>query len=179
MLLLGDIEIRRIEETVLKEPTTLFAEWRKEIEDERPSWLASDFYLPAADAFVISIHSWLLRTKRQTILIDTCGGNAKERPASPRFHHLDTPYLERLRQAGVVPEKVDYVICTHLHVDHVGWNTRLVDGRWVPTFSNATYVLSRLECEARDPKRAEPTSRRRRISSSRTASGRFSIRRRP
>jgi len=157
---IGDIEVTRIEEVNLREPPILFAEWRKEMADEYRDWLVPDFYSPDADTFHVSIHSWLLRTPRHTILIDTCGGNAKLRPASPRFHQLDTPYLERLAAAGVAPADVDYVICTHFHVDHVGWNTRLVDGRWVPTFPKATYVLSRLECEVRDPRRTpgkEPT----------------------
>jgi len=150
---IGDVEVTRIEEVNLREPPIMFAEWRKEMADQYRDWLVPDFYVPEADNFNVSIHSWLLRTPRNTILIDTCGGNAKERPASPRFNHLDTPYLERLKSAGVAPEDVDYVICTHSHVDHVGWNTRLVEGRWVPTFPKATYILSRTECEARDPRR--------------------------
>ena len=63
------------------------------------------------------------------------------------FDHLQTPWLERLAEAGVLPEAVDYVLMTHLHSDHTGWNTRLVDGRWVPTFPNARYVMSRAEQE--------------------------------
>jgi glyoxylase-like metal-dependent hydrolase (beta-lactamase superfamily II) len=149
---IGDVEVTRIEEVNLREPPIMFAEWRKEMAGEY-DWLVPDFYIPEADNFQVSIHSWLLRTPSHTILIDTCGGNAKVRPASPRFHQLNTPYLERLQAAGVAPGDVDYVICTHFHVDHVGWNTRLVEGRWVPTFPKATYILSRIECEARDPRR--------------------------
>ncbi len=150
---IGDVEVTRIEELNLRELPILFAEWRKEMAGDYKDWLSPDFYIPDADTFLVSIHTWLLRTPRHTILIDTCGGNAKERPASPRFHRLDIPYLERLAAAGVTPGDVDYVICTHTHVDHVGWNTRLLDGRWVPTFPKATYILSRIECEARDPRR--------------------------
>nr|WP_231710286.1 MBL fold metallo-hydrolase [Roseibium limicola] len=86
-----------------------------------------------------------------TILIDTGSGNTKDRPLSPRFAGLDTPYLERLKAAGVAPEDVDYVLLTHLHIDHVGWNTVLSDGKWVPTFPNATYVMTRTDREAKDP----------------------------
>ena len=146
MVRIGEIEVTRIEELNLTEPPIMFAEWRKEMAEDYRDWLLPDFYIPETDSFHVSIHSWLLKTPSHTIVIDTCGGNDKQRPASPRFHQLNTPYLERLKAAGVAPEDVDLVICTHFHVDHVGWNTRLVDGRWVPTFPKATYILSRIEC---------------------------------
>lgn len=96
-----------------------------------------------------SIHTWVVKTQRHTILIDTASGNNKERPLKPIFHHLQLPYLERLEAVGVMPDTVDYVLLTHLHVDHVGWNTRLVDGRWVPTFPNARYVFPKVEQDYR------------------------------
>jgi len=80
-----------------------------------------------------------------TILLDSCAGNHKERPWLPRFHQLEIPFLERLRCAGVPPDDIDIVLCTHLHADHVGWNARLENGRWVPTFPNARYLFSRIE----------------------------------
>ena len=152
MLPLGDFKITRIEEMALAEPTALFAEWTPEIGKQNP-WFDQRYYDEEAQTFVISVHSWLVKTPNQTILIDTSGGNGKERPASPRFANLNTPFLERLQAAGATPEDVDLVLLTHLHVDHVGWNTRLVDGRWVPTFPNATYVMPWVEVEWRDPKR--------------------------
>jgi glyoxylase-like metal-dependent hydrolase (beta-lactamase superfamily II) len=79
------------------------------------------------------------------ILIDTCVGNHKSRPHRPKWHLMETPYLARLKAAGVEPDQVDMVMCTHLHVDHVGWNTRLENGKWVPTFKNAKYVFSRTD----------------------------------
>lgn len=153
MLKIGQVEITRIEEVVLHEQTNLFSEWSDATLAEHRDLLVPNFYDAEAGAFRVSIHSWLLRTPAQTILVDTCSGNFKERPASPRFHRLDTPYLDRLKAAGVAPEDVDIVINTHLHVDHVGWNTRLDDGRWVPTFPNAKYVFPRVEVEWRDPRR--------------------------
>ena len=102
-------------------------------------------YHEGLDRLVASVHSWVIKTEHYTILVDTCIGNHKERPAMERWHHLDLPFLERLAEAGVQPEEVDYVMCTHLHVDHVGWNTRLLDGRWVPTFPNARYLFHRTE----------------------------------
>lgn len=108
-------------------------------------WLVPNHYLPAIDRLQTSVHSWLIRTGELNILIDTCGGNHKHRPWSPRYHMLDTPYLSRLAEAGIAPEQIDLVMCTHLHADHVGWNTRLEDGRWVPTFPKAKYLISRKE----------------------------------
>jgi glyoxylase-like metal-dependent hydrolase (beta-lactamase superfamily II) len=93
----------------------------------------------------LGIHSWLVRTPRHTILIDTATGNGKDRPAVPVMHRLDVPYLQRLEAAGVRPEDVDHVLITHVHADHVGWNTRLVDGLWVPTFHNARHHFSLVE----------------------------------
>lgn len=98
-----------------------------------------------------SFHSWLIRTehggRRQTILLDACSGNHKPRPWQPRFNQLDTPYMERLRAAGAQPEDIDIVLCTHLHADHVGWNTIERDGRWVPTFPNVRYLFSRTDAD--------------------------------
>jgi glyoxylase-like metal-dependent hydrolase (beta-lactamase superfamily II) len=89
-----------------------------------------------------SIHVWLVRTPTRAILVDTGAGNDKDRPNVPSLNHLNEPFLDRLKAAGVRPEEVDLVLLTHLHIDHVGWNTRMVDGRWAPTFPNARYVFS-------------------------------------
>ncbi|MCK1353259.1 MBL fold metallo-hydrolase [Bradyrhizobium sp. CW7] len=92
-------------------------------------------------------HAYLIRTRHHTILFDTCCGNDKERAYYPEWHHLRTPFLDNLERAGVLPEKVDFVMCSHLHADHIGWNTRLQNGEWVPTFPNARYLISRGEFE--------------------------------
>ena len=95
---------------------------------------------------ILAIQTFVLRAAGRTILIDTCVGEGKERPLVPDFHRRhQSGFLERLAQAGVRPESVDLVFCTHLHVDHVGWNTRLLDGRWAPTFPNARYLIGRRE----------------------------------
>lgn len=93
----------------------------------------------------LSVHSWVVWHLGKILIVDTGAGNGKERPHAPYFDHLKTPYLSRLRVIGVEPECVDYVLHTHLHVDHVGWNTTLVSGRWEPTFPNARHVFSRKE----------------------------------
>ena len=113
--------------------------------DPHLDWLAPDHWDPAEQAIHISHHAWLVRTPGSIVVIDPCVGNGRHRPKLPFYDNLNTPFLERLEATGVKPEDVDFVVCTHLHVDHVGWNTHLRDGRWVPTFPNAKYVFSRRE----------------------------------
>ncbi|MEM7411411.1 MAG: MBL fold metallo-hydrolase [Myxococcota bacterium] len=105
-------------------------------------WLAP--FLDANGALLYSIHCLVIEVDGQVIVVDTCIGNDKPRNL-PFWSHLDTPFLERFREAGFEPERVDRVLCTHMHIDHVGWNTRLVDGRWVPTFPNARYLFHEKE----------------------------------
>jgi len=94
----------------------------------------------------LAIQSFVLRVAGRTILIDPCVGEHKERPTQPDWNLRDaTGYLSRLAAAGVRPDEVDVVFCTHLHSDHVGWNTQLKDGRWVPTFPKARYLIGRGE----------------------------------
>ena len=93
-----------------------------------------------------SPESYLVRTPHHTILVDACGGNDEDRNR-PLFDHAETTWLDTLAAAGCRPEQIDFVLCTHLHVDHVGWNTRLVDGRWVPTFPNAKYLFARTKLD--------------------------------
>lgn len=119
---------------------------------QHAGWLVPDHYLPAVDRLITSVHSWLIRTARHTILLDTCGGNHKPRPFAPRFNMLNTAYESRLAEAGLRPEDIDIVMCTHLHADHIGWNTVQRDGRWVPTFPRARYLLSRRELAFWDPR---------------------------
>ncbi len=94
----------------------------------------------------MSIHALVVDTGGKVILVDTCVGNDKQRNI-PAWSNLQTNFLERLKVAGYPSERIDIVLCTHLHVDHVGWNTMLVDGKWVPTFPNARYLIGRKEWE--------------------------------
>jgi glyoxylase-like metal-dependent hydrolase (beta-lactamase superfamily II) len=143
----GDVTITKIDEMRLNvaSPSFLYPEWDNAELALNRYWLMPNNMHAETGNLVQSVHTWLVRTRHHTILIDTACGNGKERPQNPIFHHLDIPYLERLAAAGVRPEDVDYVLLTHLHVDHCGWNTRLVDGRWVPTFPSARYVFARVE----------------------------------
>ena len=93
----------------------------------------------------MSSHSLILRTPQGNVMVDTCVGNDKPRPQIPPWHMQSWPYLERLGKLGLTPADIDYVCCTHLHADHVGWNTRLNNGVWVPTFPNARYLFAEPE----------------------------------
>ena len=127
------------------DPVEFFPDWDVEVLREHAELLGPRLVDPASGKLVFSFHSFVVRTGRHTILIDACIGNDKERPARPQWHRMRTSYIEDLARAGVRVEEVDYVMCTHLHWDHVGWNTRLLDGRWVPTFPNAKYIMAKRE----------------------------------
>ena len=104
----------------------------------------------AAGAILLAVQSHLVRAGGKTILIDTCVGEHKQRPARADWHNRGaTRYLANLKACGCTPDDVDIVMCTHLHADHVGWNTRLENGQWVPTFPNARYLMSMREVEQR------------------------------
>jgi glyoxylase-like metal-dependent hydrolase (beta-lactamase superfamily II) len=95
----------------------------------------------------MSIHSFVVETPDRRIIVDTCLGNNKQQRRIPHWNDRDGPFLADLAAAGFPAESIDTVLCTHLHVDHVGWNTRLVDGKWVPTFPRAQYLMGRAEHE--------------------------------
>ena len=142
---IGDIEVARVVENegAFSPVDFLLPGFTAELLKEH-AWLQPEF-VDRENRVMMSFHSYVVRTPRHTILIDGCVGNGKERPARPMWHRQEGPYLDRLAAAGVRPEEIDVVFCTHLHADHVGWNTRLRDGRWVPTFPNAKYLFSREE----------------------------------
>jgi glyoxylase-like metal-dependent hydrolase (beta-lactamase superfamily II) len=118
------------------------------------SWLAPDHWNPATDAYHGAVQTWVLRSEGRTILIDTGVGNDRHRPQIPLFDHLSTPFLDRLAEAGVRPQDVDVVVNTHVHYDHVGWNTRRDGDAWVPAFPNATYLIPRADQVYFDPRNA-------------------------
>lgn len=107
------------------------------------AWMAPHF-MDEEGRLRMSVHALVVDTGERRILVDTCIGNDKERPV-PAWSNLQTRFLEDLEEAGYAPSTIDTVLCTHLHVDHVGWNTRLVEGRWVPTFPRARYLFSERE----------------------------------
>ena len=152
----GRARVTRIEEwrgTFLT-PAILFAGYTPEAYAATRGDIARAYLDPATDAIEARLQSWVIEHDGQTVLIDTGAGNDKDRPGLPVFGNLATPFLERLAQAGFEPKDIDLVICTHLHVDHVGWNTRLVGGEWQPTFPRARYVFTAPDAEYWDPRNA-------------------------
>ncbi|ARS52800.1 MBL fold metallo-hydrolase [Kushneria konosiri] len=142
----GEADIFRVTEQVAEFPSAkLFPEHRSELN-------AADI----PDMVAISIHSWVVRTPTRLIIIDTATGNHRDRGGHPLFHNLQTPYAERLTEAGVDRHAVDTVLLTHLHTDHVGWNTYQDNGHWRPMFPNARHVFSAAELDRwqRDPAHA-------------------------
>jgi len=109
-------------------------------------WLIPDFATEEG-RLKMSIHALVVETPSHRIVVDTGLGNDKEGRSVPTWNNRQGPFLETLTDAGFPPDSINTVLCTHLHVDHVGWNTRLVGGQWVPTFANARYVFGKTEYE--------------------------------
>lgn len=146
---LGQLTVRRINEGDGALPLSM-ALPQASTEDMAAlkAWYWSDELAldPAAAMFKLIVRSYVLQVDGLNIMIDTCNGNDKVRSV-PFANNLQTPYLRDLAAQGLKPEDIHLVLCTHLHADHVGWNTRLENGRWVPTFPNARYVIGRRDYE--------------------------------
>ncbi len=125
------------------DPLEFFPTLSKDLLEENRSWLEPHCIDPATGKLVLCIQSFVIKTPHHNILIDSCVGNHKPRPARPMWNMMNSDRFEKsLAAAGLGVNDIDYVMCTHLHVDHVGWNTRLENGRWVPTFPKARYVMA-------------------------------------
>lgn len=137
----GALTVTRITETEIAgfAPAALFPDLAGVADD--PALFPSQLLNPAGQVR-LAVHSWLIRGPQGTMLVDTGIGAGKERPLSPHFHRVSSDFLGQLATAGVRPVDIDHVLLTHLHVDHVGWNTVAIDGVWLPTFPNARYVFS-------------------------------------
>jgi glyoxylase-like metal-dependent hydrolase (beta-lactamase superfamily II) len=146
----GDLTIHRVieSEAPLFDPLTFFPTLTRELLEENLSWLRPDFIDPVSGQLILCIQSYIVRTPHHNILIDSCVGNHKDRPTHPFWSGLTSDrYEKNLAATGLGVNDIDFVMCTHMHVDHVGWNTRLENGRWVPTFPNAKYVFTARELE--------------------------------
>lgn len=139
---IGDVKITQIVElTTASLGPHLLPQATPEAMAQVP-WLAP--FLDEDHRLVLSMHALVLETQGQTIMVDTCIGNDKER-TYPRWNQMQGDFLDRFAGAGFTTEQIDTVLCTHMHVDHVGWNTRLVDGQWQPTFARADYLFAEEE----------------------------------
>jgi len=142
---IGDVSITKVLEMEKHWPFSALLPGAEEVIDDL-DWLRPDFVTDEG-RMKLSIHALVIESDGQTIIVDTCCGNNKDRPGAPAFDNLETDFLGELSRCGFSPTDVDVVLSTHLHVDHVGWNTQLIDGTWVPTFPNAEYLFVRPEFE--------------------------------
>jgi glyoxylase-like metal-dependent hydrolase (beta-lactamase superfamily II) len=137
----GDTTITKITEIFYSEFPDLIPAATPEVVKKVP-WLFPHFVTPEGKLSV-SIHSLVVDTPSAKLVVDTCIGNGRDREPFSIMSNLSTSYLEDMIAAGYPPESINYVLCTHLHLDHVGWNTRLVNGKWVPTFPKASYLMDK------------------------------------
>jgi glyoxylase-like metal-dependent hydrolase (beta-lactamase superfamily II) len=148
---LGDVTIHRLVESEpaagLRDILAFFPNLTPELLAQNRDWLRPDA-LDENDRIKLCMQAHVVRTPHHTVLVDSCLGNEKDRPLHPHWHRKrDTAFMDALAAAGLGVEDIDVVMCTHLHIDHVGWNTRLENGRWVPTFPNARYLFSAKELD--------------------------------
>jgi glyoxylase-like metal-dependent hydrolase (beta-lactamase superfamily II) len=144
----GDFTVHRIieQETTFLQANDALPTLTRELLAENRGWLRKTGALDANDTLILCFQSYIVKTPRHTILIDSCIGNDKPRPLRPKWNmKTDDAYMRALAASGFSVNDIDFVMCTHLHVDHVGWNTRLENGRWVPTFPKARYVFGKSE----------------------------------
>ncbi|MDR5822300.1 MBL fold metallo-hydrolase [Caballeronia sp. LZ043] len=142
----GAATITRVDETRFAlAPDLLFPAWNADHGRALAERFSPDTLDLAHARVPLKTHLWVVEIDGMTIVVDTGIGNGKSRPFSALFDMLDNPVLERLEAAGFSRDKVDYVLLTHLHVDHVGWNTHWQDGRWAPVFLHASYVFGERE----------------------------------
>lgn len=139
----GDVRITRIVELEIAGGTRFILPDATRDACLELDWMRPHF-MDEAGNLVMSVHALVVDTGERRVVVDTCIGNDKQR-SIPTWTNLQTSFLSDLEAAGYPRESIDTVLCTHLHVDHVGWNTMLVDGRWVPTFPNARYLLAEKE----------------------------------
>lgn len=140
-LRLGRASVARVVELRFSLGTTAFPRTPAPAWRDNADVLVPDFFDPDTDQLHIAIQSWVIRVDGLTVVVDTGVGNDRLRPHMPPLDHLDTAFLSALRSAGIERDAVDVVVNTHLHSDHVGWNTMLEGDVWVPTFSNARYLV--------------------------------------
>ena len=150
---IGGAGIWQVEEITQKKPLSAMTGDRDLIE-RLPKWLFPRFIDAESQVDIVS-QSWILIVDGRVVVVDPCTGNGRDFPDFAPAHMLDTPYLERFAATGVRPEDVDFVFCTHLHMDHCGWNTMLRAGRYVPTFPNARYVMVQREFNRWDSRRPD------------------------
>ncbi len=150
---IGSASVWQVEEIIQQKPLSAMTT-DAELIARLPSWLFPRF-IDAEGLVDIVSQSWIVIIDGRVVVVDPCTGNGRSFPDFPPAHMLDTPYLERFAATGVRPEDVDIVFCTHLHMDHCGWNTMLRAGNYVPTFPNARYLMVQREFDRWDSRRPD------------------------
>ena len=147
-LAIGDVTITSIIERdgPWRKPQEMFPAYDPELGKRHLAELDREVFDPASGKMVITYQTFIVRTPKHTVLIDTCTGEDKGYP--PPMDFPKQPWLDGFRAAGLRFEDIDYVFCTHLHIDHTGWNTMLRNGKWVPTFPKAKYIFHKREYAA-------------------------------
>ena len=140
----GNVKITKIVELETVGHTRFILPLASNEEIRKLPWLIP-YFATEEGRLKMSIHALVVETPTRRIVVDTGLGNDKQGRNIPTWNNRHGPFLDELTTAGFPPDSIDTVLCTHLHVDHVGWNTRLVGGRWVPTFEKARYVFGRTE----------------------------------
>src|ERR1700730_10848092 len=147
-LTVGDLTIHRLieQETTFLPVLDMLPGLTPELLAENKPWMQKAGAMDADDTLILCFQSYIVKTPHHTILVDSCIGNDKPRPLRPKWNmKTDDTFMRGLAASGFSVGDIDYVMCTHLHLDHVGWNTRLENGRWVPTFPKARYVFAKGE----------------------------------
>ncbi len=140
---IGESSVTKIEEYIdTLDPNFVFKNFSSSIIDDNKKWLFPNYIDKNSLLLYFSFHSFLIETPKHRILIDTCIGNNKIRPL-PNWNMRDGKFLKNFEKFNLDRNDIDYVMCTHLHADHVGWNTMLSNGKWVPTFPKAKYIFSK------------------------------------
>jgi glyoxylase-like metal-dependent hydrolase (beta-lactamase superfamily II) len=141
---LGSAAVTRVVEWQVDHlPLALFPQTPPEVWHELAAEFSPTFWTDGH--WRIALQTWVIEVDGMTVLVDTGAGNDRDRPAMTPLDHLDTDFLGSLQRAGVTPEAVDVVVNTHVHSDHVGWNTQRDNDSWVPTFPNARYVIPEVD----------------------------------
>ncbi len=153
---IGDVTITRVVEMETTSKATFVLKDGSPENIRSVPWLRPHFANQDGKV-IMSVHAFVIESPGHRMVVDTCIGNDKRR-AFPGWNMLQLPFLADLEKAGFARDSIDRVLCTHLHVDHVGWNTMLAGGKWVPTFPRARYLIGRKEWEHWS-KTSEPDTR--------------------
>ena len=144
-LKIGDVTITSLIERdgPWRKPADMFPAYEEAAGQRHLATLEPEVFDPVSGRMVITYQTFVVRTPKHTVLVDTCTGEDKGYPAPMDFPKQ--PWLDNFKAAGLGFDDITHVFCTHLHIDHTGWNTKLVNGRWVPTFPKAKYIFHKDE----------------------------------